>query len=55
MMENTALRFLFSYDIGGDIAVVTTCPPIGGRKWPNNGHEIALHSTHYNSLACTHH
>ena len=25
------------------------------RKWPNNGHEIAWHSTHYNLLARTHH
>ena len=29
--------------------------PIGFHKWPNNGHEIASHSTHYNLLACTHH
>ncbi len=48
---------------GGDeleFAVLVLCPsfysdPIGFHKWPNNGHEIASHSTHYNLLAHTHH
>ena len=34
---------------------LTPMAPIGFHKWPNNGHEIASHSTHYNFLARTHH
>ena len=26
---------------------------LGFHKWPNNGHDIASHSTHYNFIALT--